>query len=342
MDEDAKREADEMREAGHDEAAAAHLISGLIDDDSGLPNDDGEKPDEPEEIEDEIEEDDASEESDVVEDVDEDDGDEDSDDEPSDDADDEPRVFKVPVEDGDGFEEITRDEYESRQLRMADYTRKTQELAKQRKAVEAEMQARRDERQKYADGLGELTEIMQAIAPAEPDWEKVKEEDSQGFPERFQAYQKQVKMLGDIEAERERVRQESAEESKTILAQMQLDRDEFLQASVPGWADLDKAREEMAGLVKYANDVHGFTVDMISEVVDPQVFLMLRKSMLYDKMTATGKEVRKKAKKGLTLKPGPSGSTESKSKKKEDAARSRLERTGHVRDAASLLEKFID
>jgi len=341
MDEDAKREAEEMREAGHDEAAAAHLIAGLIDDDSGLPNG-GEEPDEPEEIEDEPEEnDDTLEESGEVEDVDED-GDEDSDDEPSDDADDEPQVFTVPVEDGDGFEEITRDEYESRQLRMADYTRKTQDLAKQRKAVEAEMQARRDERQKYADGLGELAEIMQAIAPAEPDWEKVKEEDSQGFPEQFQAHQKQVKMLGDIEAERERVRQEAAEESKTVLAQMQLDRDEFLQASVPGWADLDKAREEMADLVKYANDSYGFTVDLISEVVDPQVFLMLRKSMLYDKMTAKGKEVRSKAKTGLTLKPGSSGSKESKSKKQEKTAQSRLQRTGHVRDAAAVLEKFID
>ncbi len=246
MDEDAKREADEMREAGHDEAAAAHLISGLIDDDSGLP-DGGEEPDEPKEIEDEIEDDDdTSEESDEVEDVDEDDGDEDSDDEPSDDADDEPQVFTVPVEDGDGSEEITRDEYESRQLRMADYTRKTQALAEQRKAVEAEMQVRGGERQKYVDRLGELAEIMQAIAPAEPEWEKVKEEDPQGFPERFQEHQKQVKMLGDIEAERERVRQEAAEESKTAFVQMQLDRDEFLQASVPGWADLDKAREEMA------------------------------------------------------------------------------------------------
>ena len=341
MDEDAKREADEMREAGHDEAAAAHLISGLIDDDSGLP-DGGEEPDEPEKIEEEPEEDDISEESDVVEDADEDEGDEDSDDEPSDDADDEPQVFTVPVEDGDGSEEITRDEYESRQLRMADYTRKTQALAEQRKAVEAEMQARRGERQKYADGLGELAEIMQAIAPTEPEWEKVKEEDPQGFPERFQEHQKQVKMLGDIEAERERVRQEAAEESKISLAQMQLDRDEFLQASVPGWADLDKAREEMADLVKYANDSYGFTVDLISEVVDPQVFLMLRKSMLYDKMTARGKEVRKKAKTGLTLKPGTSGSKESKSKKKEDAAQSRLQRTGHVRDAAAVLEKFID
>lgn len=335
------QEAQEMREAGHEEAAAIHLIEDLIDEDDGSVFEDMEDdtPEDAEEIADEDEgEDDAfDDESEDVEDVEE--VDEDDESEPSDEADeDEPQTFKVPAENGEGFEEITRDEYESRQLRMADYTRKTQALAEQRKAVEAEVEARRAERQKYADGLERLESAMAAIVPEELSVEEIKAMS----PEQIEAHKAARKNLEQIQTERERVQQEAAEETETLMLQKQVERDEFLTATIPGWSDLDKARSEMAELVSYAQENYGYSLEDISRTVDPQAFVLLRKAKLYDEMTEKGEKVRKKAKKSITLKPGSPAPKGSKSKKKKEAALSRHGKQGTLRSAAQALEGLLD
>src|SRR5688572_20722414 len=47
-------------------------------------------------------------------------------------------------------------------LRQADYTKKTQEVAEQRKAAEAETAKAREERARYAEGLNKAQAVLEA------------------------------------------------------------------------------------------------------------------------------------------------------------------------------------
>lgn len=349
-----EQEAQAMREQGHDLHAAAHLMEGMIDEEGNvLP--DGQENEAPEEIEDEPEsEDDDSEDSDEVEAEVDDDGDEDSE-EASDEAEDEEPAHldlsdealdslvtvKVNGEDQD----VTLREALAGTMRQKAFTLKTQELAEQRKAVEAEVAAKQQERQKYAQGLERLETALESLAPEEPDWATVKKERPDEYPDLYEAHQQHKARMADLKAERERVQQEAVEEAKLALVQRQNERDEFLTSMIPGWEDLDKARGEMADLVSYAQENYGYSLEDISRTVDPQAFILLRKAKLYDELSKQGEEVREKAKKRktITLKPGSAGASKDNRKAKADkAARSRLSKEGSLAAAAQVFEDFIE
>ncbi|MBR0647711.1 hypothetical protein [Plastoroseomonas hellenica] len=66
-------------------------------------------------------------------------------------------------------------------LRQADYTRKTQALAEDRRAFDGEASAVRQERLQYAQLLPALAFQVQQMQGPEPDWARLKEEDPVGY-----------------------------------------------------------------------------------------------------------------------------------------------------------------
>ena len=62
--------------------------------------------------------------------------------------------------------EVTKDELLRGYQREADYTRKTQKLAEERRMVESEFQQVRAEREQYATVLVQLQQKLQEMAPA--------------------------------------------------------------------------------------------------------------------------------------------------------------------------------
>lgn len=349
-DEDRSKVADEMRAQGHEDAAAIFQIEGLSDEVLGLDGIGDQEPEpRPEDAEDADAEDDVSDESEEVE-VEDAEDDEDSEESSDDAKSEEPAHLDLTDEAMDSLvtikvngeeQEVTLREALAGTMRQKAFTLKTQELAEQRKAVEQEIQAKAQERQKYAEGLQQLESVLKSAVPEEPDWDKVKAESPDEYPELFRAYQDHKKRMDAVKQEQERVQSEAAEEAQLALVNKQNERDEFLTSTVPGWDDLETARAEMADLVEYAQENFGYSLDDIQKTIDPNAFLMLRKAKLYDEMTEKGEVVRKKAKKTITLKPGSKGSgSQASAEKKKKAARSRLSKTGSLRDAADALEAY--
>lgn len=247
-----------------------------------------------------------------------------------------PRLIKVKL---DGIEqELPEPEVASGYLRQADYTKKTQALAEERRRFEAEEVARvREERQAYADRLAALQEALETLAPSqEPDWtEASKTLTPEEFTQRFTAWKANRERIAKVEAEQARVRalheEETAKERSKRLA-VELER---LHTAIPELKDPEKGKVLRQDLVDYATSI-GYADDEVHSVEDHRALVLLHKARLWDESQKRRPKVEEKVDRALeALKP--SGTKPAPKAKVADGLKSRLIQSGSVEDAAAYL-----
>jgi hypothetical protein len=251
--------------------------------------------------------------------------------------DEQPQVFTVKV---DGKEiEVTLDELQKGYSRTQDYTRKTQQIAETRKAVEAEAAAIRAEREQYAQLLGALQQQLETAGEQPIDWERLYAEDPiEWVRQRELSRDKQEKQAA-IQSEQQRLSQLSAqqraEEMKTILAQQQ----EELIKAVPEWKDSKKAKAEKALLIEFGQKI-GYSEEELKNVFDHRAVVTLRKAALYDQMVSKRKDIKPVVNNGpRPVKPSAAGRVSSTTE--GTRAKQRLAKTGRVDDAARAIELLM-
>ncbi|MET0274389.1 MAG: hypothetical protein ABW360_15485 [Phenylobacterium sp.] len=165
-------------------------------------------------------------------------------------------------------------------LMQADYTRKTQELAEHRRAVEAERKALAEHR-RASDGamsdrahLAALDDHLQAFAGM--DWQAA----SQSDPRRAQALWAQFQQT---QALRERYAQALAHydergrlEAAREAAEKMSETGRALQQEIDGWSP-----EVAAKLVEYAQ-AFGVTLEELSQMADPRLWKVLHRAYQAD------------------------------------------------------------
>lgn len=249
--------------------------------------------------------------------------------------------YRVKV-DGQEYE-VTQDELVKGYQREADYTKKTQTLAEQRKAVEAEKSAveqAKHLRDTYAQRLQIIEQALRSQTPSE-DLDALKEVDPIGYAVKVAEKSEKEKQLNAIRAEQNRIAQmqqsEQAEQLQRVVAQEA----EKLVKFLPEYADPEKGEQVRSNIRKYAESI-GFQADELSKVYDSRAVLTLYKAMQYDKLMSNKGEVTKKVGQApKMIKPGvgkPNGSLDVEQTKR---MRQQLRQTGKVSDAAKLFEKFI-
>jgi len=316
-------------------SAAERIAAGLFSDEEETQPADSE-PEEPEQ--------ETAEEPEATEDE-ENEADLESDDEPvetDEDAEDEPvqpRKFKVKVDDQE--DEVTEDELLKGYSRTADYTRKTQRLAEERKAFEAEAQATRAARQQHHDRLTALENVLSSVVQ-EPDWDTLRREDPASFPDTFAAWQIHKQKLDGLRQEREQLEQKMRADADTQFKEyVKAEKAKLLEA-IPDWKDSEKAKQDRAAIRDYANSI-GFSDDDLSNVADHRALVVLRKAMLFDAAEKAKVEAAKKAEKRIekvkAATPGPKSTrppvTELTRRKQ------RLSKTHSIHDAASIVELML-
>jgi hypothetical protein len=237
--------------------------------------------------------------------------------------------------------EVDVDELIKGYSRTSDYTKKTQALAEQRKAIEAEKAKVQDAarlRDQYAQRL-QVIEQMLTQSPQE-DMAKLKEEDPIGYTIKVAEQMEREKQLAAVRQERAQLAQrqqyEQQERLKTHLAQEA----ERLQAAIPEMADEVKGEVVRKEIKDFARSI-GFSEQELSQVYDHRAVLTLYKAMQYDKLQkskpATAKRVAEAPK---TLRPGPAQQSDPKS---DDVKKlkGQLRKSGKQRDAAKLFERFL-
>lgn len=238
--------------------------------------------------------------------------------------------------DGEEFE-VTLDELRNGYQRQADYTRKSQSLAEQRKAYEANLQAVQQERGQYSEVLAHMADYqnMELAKFRDVDWKTLKEDDPTEYMEKRIEYQEAKDKIVEIKQEQARVQQQNNQEIAYALQQRLSEEAQSLAKALPEYADPSSTLKN--DLRQYALS-SGFSEQDVDGITDHKVVLMLHKAYLHDQnKSGVSSKNTKQVKK--VLKSGTPATKGQKARRDSQAKRERLAKTGNTRDAAAV---FMD
>ena len=238
--------------------------------------------------------------------------------------------------------EVSLDELLNGYSRTADYQKKTQSLAEQRKAVEAERSKIAETakvRDTYAQRLQVIEQMLQQQSGTE-DLTQLRENDPIGYALAVADRSEKEKQIQAIRAERQRVQQEQAQQQSQVLQSHVQQEQQKLVDLIPEFKDEAKAEVIRRDIRVYAKSI-GFSDQELSQVYDSRAVTALYKSMMYDKLVAGKSGTLKKVQSApKTLRPGTSNpkSSDQEAQKKDFE---RLRQSGNKKDAAKLFERFL-
>ncbi len=242
-------------------------------------------------------------------------------------------------------EEITIEELRSGHLRQKDYTRKTQELAENRKAMEAQYQEIERERAEYAQLLPAMAERIQQAAEQEPDWDTLYDTDPVMAAKAERQWRKEqegrVAQLQAVQAEQQRMQQIEAQKQQQMQQSYLEQQRHILPDIIPEWRDKKVAATEATQIRDFLLG-EGFSEQDVSGMSNATLVKLARKAMLYDRGETRANEVKAKPKKPRT-KTLKSGSRASQPKRTSAAqeAQNRARKTGRVNDAAAAIKALL-
>lgn len=252
----------------------------------------------------------------------------------------EPQKFRVKAA---GEErEVTLDELIKSYQLGTDYTKKSQAVAEERKAVEAERQAVQEAkalRDQYAQRLEMMEKMLQPQDESE-NLAYLKETDPIGYSVKVAEMVERDKQLNAVRAERERIAQQQEQERQQNLQRYVAEESQKLVAAVPEFADPSKGETLRKSIREFGKSL-GFSDQELASVYDSRAVLTLYKAMQYDKLVASKPEVTKKVSQApKVIKPGVSQPRDSSAEELKKL-KSRVKNSGRVSDAASVFERFI-
>ena len=237
--------------------------------------------------------------------------------------------------------EVKLSELKNGYQRQADYTRKTTEVAEQRRAAEAESSKAREERNAYQGKLQNMQVQLEAALQQQQqtDWTALLESDPVEYLKQQHLSQQRQATLSQVYAEQQKVagqvQAEQAQARQTYLAQQQ---DELL-AKLPDWKDAAKAKAEKTALRYYLLE-SGYDSKTVETITDAKAVVLARKAMLYDQIVSKANAAAKKVSTLPTRVERP-GVGENPGLDRRSSAFQKLSKTGRVEDATSLFGSFV-
>ncbi len=226
--------------------------------------------------------------------------------------------------------------------RTADYTKKTQELAENRKVVEAErakIQEASRLRDQYAERLSVIEQMLNQTEKAE-DLSVLKETDPIGYAVKVAEQAEREKQLAAVRAERQRLAQQQQSEQQERLQAHLASEAAKLREAIPEMSDEIKGDVVKREIRDFAKSI-GFSDQELAAVYDSRAVLTLYKAMQYDKLMKGKPEVTKKVNQApKMLKPGTS-TPEARETDQVKKMRQQLRKSGNKNDAARLFERFL-
>ncbi|MDJ0933731.1 hypothetical protein [Breoghania sp.] len=337
---DTPREGGEVAPENAAEELGALLFAEMDEEGSSTPDDD-KKPQEakseaesndetPESDEADPEDDDAPEEDDIE-----------SDDEP-DDVPTEPQLAsdEAIVDLGDGTR-VTVGELKRGNLREGDYTRKTQELAAQRKEFEDTQSRVTQHEQALANERQMMATFVKANMPQEPDPEMLND-DPVGYMQEKARYDQQMGQLREF-AQKEADAVKKAQEEQKAEQQKYIDQQrEMLHAAMPEMKDPAKFQEFWNGAQGYLTG-KGFTAEEVQQnLVDHRFYKILKDAIAYQGI----QQAKPKAKAKAEGKPAVMNSDRRKGRKAGaskslDERIAKAEKSGDPRMVADILGNLL-
>tara|TARA_R110000737_G_scaffold5264_5_gene17056 strand:- start:5479 stop:6489 length:1011 start_codon:yes stop_codon:yes gene_type:complete len=241
----------------------------------------------------------------------------------------------------DGKEtEVNLEELRNGYQRQADYTRKSQSLAEQRKTYEANVESVQAERNQYSQALeamardksNELNRFQNV------DWAALKENDPMDYMEKRIEFQDAKDRVVQVQNEQVRVQNQNQAEMTSVLEEKIQRESESLIKALPQYADptsnlKNELRDYTLGL--------GFSPEDVDGITDHRVVLVLHKAMMGDKAVSSPNTKKTKSVPKV-VKSGTPTTKAQRSRKEVQVKRERLAKTGHQRDAADVFLDLIN
>ena len=246
--------------------------------------------------------------------------------------------------------EVTEEELIRGYSRHSDYTRKTQELAEERRNIEAaevqyqsEFAAMQQERQQYVEAVSQTIQNSMAGLQqySDIDWPALKEQDPIEYITKRDEYRE---IQENVRANQHKMQ---VEQHKLVSEQKQ-ERDHMLQEEhgrllekMPEWGEPAEQKRLAKDLRDYAIN-QGFLEDEINSLVDHRSLVVLSKALKYDALQNADVKSKKVKKAPRVVRSGKGTGKKEATKSKQAAKMKRLRSSGHVDDAASILEDMFN
>ena len=259
------------------------------------------------------------------------------DDEDSDEVE-EAQTFKVKANGEE--QDVTLDELVEGYQKGSDYTKKSQVLAEQRKAVEAEahaVQEAQNLRDEYHARLGQVQEVLQNNAEEYVDLDVLKENDPIAYAVAVAERTENSKKLQAVQQEQVRLSEESKAYHSQQQAQFVQAQAKLLSEKMKDFSNPKKA-EQLKGEIRNFGKSVGFSDQELGQVLDHRHVMVLHKAAQWDKL--------QKAKAGVTKKVANAPKMSKKGNKVANVdaytkQKKRLKASGDIADATELFKNFI-
>ncbi len=283
------------------------------------------------------------------EDVDDDDSEESEEEEVEDEDETESTVYTVKVNGQDV--EVSEDELIKGYSRQQDYTQKTQQLAEYKRQMDAASQQMQQEiaqtqqlRAQYVDALSTAIEGNYAHLQqfANVDWERLKVDDREEYLTKRDEYRQAQEQIEGLKTQAAHAQQQQQQEMQVQHQKVLQEEHAKMVSIMPAWGDPEKQRQIASSVTEFALS-RGYTQEELAQLVDHRSILVLMQAKAYEDMTRNQDSVRAKKVKNKP-KVVKTKARKEKSDTRVSARRKqmkRLQSTGHVDDAASLLEDLL-
>jgi len=238
--------------------------------------------------------------------------------------------------------EVTLDELVTSYQLGSDYTKKTQEIAEQRKVINQEAKAiieARQVRDDYSQKLKSVEEFLVGSNSSPEDLTELKENDPIGYAVKVAEMTEKKEQLQIVQAEQERIAQQQNSDISAQMQQYVAGEAQKLTQSLPEFSDKTKGEKIRNDIRSYGKKV-GFTDEELSQVYDSRHVLVLHKAAQYDKLMAGKAGVKKKVANAPKMVKGGAKVKQNVTDKTKKQMR-KLQQTGSARDAAAIFENFM-
>ena len=223
-------------------------------------------------------------------------------------------------------ESLTAEELKLGYLRQSDYTKKTQAVAEQRKAFEAQSEQAEATMNALMSAAGADLSRFQNV-----DWEKAAIDSPEQYKQAKAAYEQAQSTYNLIKAQADQFQTQQQQQTEAAQKEAAKESLTVLKTNIPNWNN-----DLYYKIGEYAQGL-GVSGEEFNKVSDHRLITALWKAMQFDqaKQVAAKKKVKPSATK--TLSGSKADSTKAVESESARKTRERLRKTGTVDDAAAAL-----
>ena len=245
--------------------------------------------------------------------------------------------------------EVTLEELQAGYSRQSDYTKKTQEIAEERKGLEKyqtqfneEFAKLNQERQQYQQALGQLgQQLSEGLNKyATVDWARLKEEDPIAYVTKRDEFREEQERIKSVQSQQQQIAYQQQTEMEQAHRKMVSQESVRLVELIPDWGNPEK-QPKLAGEIKSYGSSQGYSDEELNNLIDSRSVNVLMKAMKYDAIQNADLKTKKLKNKPKMIKPGAKRSKVDAARKRKAKSMQQLQESGSTQDAATLLEDII-